>query len=104
LSPPPLPSRAPRLAAPAGSCDTHMHFYSARYPRHPDGPPPPGDARPVEYRALMAALGIGRVVVVQPNAYGEADRQRILVDNPAELYGFGPVRRCVPRPRSGPSW
>ena len=53
--------------------------------------PRPGDARPVEYRALMAALGIGRVVVVQPNAYGEADRQRILVDNPAELYGFGPV-------------
>jgi hypothetical protein len=31
-------------------------------------------------------------VVVQPNAYGEADRQLILVDNPAELDAFGPVR------------
>ncbi|MCX7230729.1 MAG: hypothetical protein NTW15_17310 [Burkholderiales bacterium] len=87
MSPPPLPSRVPRLAAPAGSCDTHMHFYSAHYPRHPDGLPPPGDARPVEYRALMAALGIGRVVVVQPNAYG--DDNRCTLDAAAEL---GPER------------
>jgi hypothetical protein len=37
-------------------------------------PPRPGDARPIEYRALMGALGIGRVVVVQPNAYGDDNR------------------------------
>jgi D-galactarolactone isomerase len=70
----PLPSRAPRLRPPPGACDTHMHFYAARYPRHPDGPAPPPDATPDDYRALMAALGTERVVVVQPNAYGDDNR------------------------------
>ncbi len=28
-------SERPRLTAPPGACDTHMHFYSARYPSAP---------------------------------------------------------------------
>jgi D-galactarolactone isomerase len=92
MSAPPLPARAPRLRAPAGTCDTHMHFYAARYPRHPDGPAPPPDATPAEYLALMAALGIGRVVVVQPNAYG--DDNRCTLDAVAAL-GAGRARAVV---------
>jgi D-galactarolactone isomerase len=64
-----------------------MHFYGARYPRHPDGPPPPPDATPEDYRAVMAALGTGRVVVVQPNAYG--DDNRCTLDGVAAI---GPAR------------
>ena len=89
---PPLPVRAPRLRAPEGSCDTHMHFYAARYPRHPEGPPPPADALPADYLALMTALGIGRVVVVQPNAYG--DDNSFTLDAVAEL-GLARARAVV---------
>lgn len=89
---PPLPPHPPRLRAPAGACDTHMHCYAARYPRHPDGPPPPPDATPADYRRLMAALGIERVVVVQPNAYG--DDNRCTLDAVAEL-GPGCARAVV---------
>jgi D-galactarolactone isomerase len=34
----------------------------------------------------------------------ESDRLRTLVDNRAELYGFGPVHRAAPTPGSGPGW
>jgi len=35
----PLTGPAPKLAAPSGSCDTRIHFYAGRYPKHPEGPP-----------------------------------------------------------------
>jgi D-galactarolactone isomerase len=79
----PLTGPAPRLKAPAGACDTHMHFYSTRYPKHPDGPSPPPEATVADYRQVMTWLGIERVVVVQPNAYG--DENRCTLDAVAEL-------------------
>jgi D-galactarolactone isomerase len=66
----PLTGRAPRLKAPAGSCDTHMHFYDKAYPALP-GTLSPGDATVDDYRQIMRWLGLDRVVVVQANAYGD---------------------------------
>ncbi|HEX6959264.1 MAG TPA: amidohydrolase family protein [Ferrovibrio sp.] len=72
----------PRLKAPAGTCDTHIHFYDSRYEAVPGTPTPP-DASVSDYRKVMAWLGIERVVVVQPNAYG--DDNRLTLDATAQL-------------------
>ncbi|HYQ93762.1 MAG TPA: amidohydrolase family protein, partial [Burkholderiales bacterium] len=73
----------PRLAAPANSCDTHMHVYDARFPQAPGGPKPPGEFTAKAYRKLQARLGVARVVVVQPNAY--QDDNRCTLDAIAQL-------------------
>jgi D-galactarolactone isomerase len=61
--------KKPTLAVPAGAVDTHMHVYHAEVPPQPGGPPLPGDYREDKYKAMRDALGLQRVVVVQPNAY-----------------------------------
>ena len=35
-------NEAPKLSAPPGSCDTHMHFYDQGVPLAPGGPTLPG--------------------------------------------------------------
>jgi D-galactarolactone isomerase len=64
----------PRLKAPPGACDTHMHFYDARYPTAPTALSTPPDATVEEYRALQRSLGLTRTVVVQPSTYGRDNR------------------------------
>ena len=59
----------PRLAAPAGACDCHMHVYDRRYKPAPTSLFPPPDAPADAYRAVQRQLGLTRAVVVQPNAY-----------------------------------
>lgn len=54
----------------AGACDTHIHFYDARYPAAPEAVLRPPDATVDDYRDVQAALGLDRVVVVQPTTYG----------------------------------
>jgi D-galactarolactone isomerase len=62
----------PKLKAPAGACDTHMHFYDKKYPLAPTAASaPPADGSVDSYRALLRRIGIGRTVVVQPTAYGK---------------------------------
>lgn len=68
-----LTGKPPRLKAPAGTCDTHIHFYDGRYAAVPGTPTPP-DATVADYRQVKAWLGIERSVVVQPNAYGDDNR------------------------------
>ena len=55
---------------PAGVCDTHMHFYDSWYPVARGALLEPPDATVDDYRLLQAALGLQRVVVVQPTTYG----------------------------------
>lgn len=61
--------KTPRLPAPAGTCDTHMHVYEKRFPLLPGSVPPP-EAPVSAYREVQRRLGITRAVIVQPNAYG----------------------------------
>ena len=55
---------------PAGVCDTHMHIYDSRYPVAPTSLLRPPDATVDQYRQVQSALGLQRVVVVQPSTYG----------------------------------
>lgn len=105
----------------AGACDCHMHVFDPAWPlaASATAPAPPASTLQ-DYRAVQTALGLSRAVVVQSTAYGFDNRcmldalatprqadlltllrlwvaddagslRRILVDNPAERYGFPPV-------------
>ncbi len=82
----------PAFRAPPGTCDCHMHVYGPKdkYPVAPTTPFPVPDKGVSAYRRVMARLGIERVVVVQPTAYG--DDNRCLLDAMDE---FGPIARGV---------
>jgi D-galactarolactone isomerase len=64
----------PKLKAPAGACDTHMHIYDRRFPKAPTAKFEPPDASVADYLAMRARLGIERTVVVQPSTYGKNNR------------------------------
>ena len=64
----------PKLKAPAGACDTHMHIYSHRYPKAATAKILAPDASVADYLKMRARLGIARTVVVQPSAYGKDNR------------------------------
>jgi D-galactarolactone isomerase len=85
----PLTGRSPLLKTPPQACDTHMHIYDSRFPTV-GGTPLPADASVADYRQLMGWLGLERVVVVQPNAYG--DDNRVTMQAVADL---GPAARAV---------
>src|SRR5438093_6908645 len=62
----------PRLNAPEGACDTHMHFYDKKYPLAPTAASAPPENGSVDtYRALQRRVGLTLTVVVQPTAYGK---------------------------------
>jgi D-galactarolactone isomerase len=75
---------------PAGSCDTHMHVYDARYPAAPSALLRPPDALVADYRRFRASFGLDRVVVVQPTTYGLDNRCQL--DAVAE---FGDAARAI---------
>ena len=64
----------PRLKAPAGTRDTHMHVYLRQYPKAPTAKIAPPDAPVSEYLKVRERLGIERTVVVQPTTYGTDNR------------------------------
>ena len=65
---------APRLQAPAGACDTHIHVYDPKHPLAPTAVGKPPEASAAAYRAVMQRLGLARAVIVQPSAYGADNR------------------------------
>jgi len=77
------------MKAPKGTCDTHIHFYSAKLPVAP-GAPMPGEFTVPEYQALQRKLGLERVVVVQPNAYADDNTLTL-----ASMKAIGPAARGV---------
>ncbi len=58
----------------AGACDCHVHVYEDGYPIAPTAVSKPPHGPLSAYRALQAALGLQRVVLVQPTAYGFDNR------------------------------
>lgn len=68
--PPVRETRRARLEVPAGSVDCHTHVFDSRYPLSPDRGYDPPDATLDDMLAMHAALGIDRVVLTQPSAYG----------------------------------
>jgi len=64
----------PRLKAPPGTTDTHMHIYDSRYPTAETAAFTPPDALVADYLKVRARLGIERTVVVQPSTYGTDNR------------------------------
>jgi D-galactarolactone isomerase len=84
-----MSDKRPRLTAPAGACDTHIHIYDGKIPGAP-GTFMPGHFPPEAYRALQKRLNLSRVVVVQPNAY--VDDNRITAE---AVRALGPGARGV---------
>ena len=66
--------KAPKLVAPPGAADTHMHIYDTGIPSAPGGPALPGHFPVDAYREVQRRLGISRTVIVQPNAYVDDNR------------------------------
>lgn len=60
----------PGLAVPKGACDTHIHFYNAKFPTAPTALGTPPDSWVDEYRQVQKRLGLNRMVIVQPTTYG----------------------------------
>ncbi|HEF5151402.1 putative amidohydrolase [Burkholderia multivorans] len=75
-------------AAPA--CDCHIHIYDDAYPLAPTATFRPPHAPVDAYRRVQRALGLERVVVVQPTGYGYDNRCLL-----AALAAFGPSARGV---------
>ncbi|MGQ0676866.1 MAG: amidohydrolase family protein [Rhodospirillales bacterium] len=66
----------PKLKAPPGAVDTHMHFYGdrAKYPWAPTRVNDPPLAWVDDYKAMQKWLGLERVVIVQPSHYAADNR------------------------------
>ena len=67
-------TRAPKLAAPTGACDCHMHVYDTRFPTASGATLRPPDASSDDYRLLQRRIGTTRNVVVTPSTYGTDNR------------------------------
>lgn len=66
----------PRIRASALACDCHIHILGpyARYPLGERRAYTPPEASLADYARVQAALGMERVVVVQPSVYGTDNR------------------------------
>lgn len=57
-----------------GACDCHVHVYEDAWPLAPTATFKPPHAPASAYREVQQALGLARVVVVQPTGYGFDNR------------------------------
>jgi D-galactarolactone isomerase len=58
------------MTMPSGACDCHVHIYEDRFPLAPTATFKPPHAPVAAYREVQRALGLQRVVLVQPSGYG----------------------------------
>src|SRR3984893_6174696 len=62
------------FAMPAGACDTHFHVFEPGYPHVAEPLYTFPDGTVDRYLAMTEALGIERMVLVQPTYYGTDNR------------------------------
>ncbi|KUY93544.1 MULTISPECIES: amidohydrolase family protein [unclassified Burkholderia] len=77
-------------ARPSPACDCHIHIYDDAYPLAPTATFRPPHAPVDAYRRVQRALGLARVVVVQPTGYGFDNRCTL-----DALAALGPQARGV---------
>lgn len=84
------PQGPPKLKAPPGACDTHIHVVGPleRFPIPPEAAIKPGEWLLETYLAMLDRIGVARAVVVQPSTYGS--------DNACTLDA---IKRMGPRAR-----
>jgi D-galactarolactone isomerase len=83
-----------------GACDCHVHVYEDAWPLAPSATFKPPHAPAAAYRAVQQALGLARVVVVQPTGYGFDNR--CTLDAIAQL-GAGARGVAVVPPEAAPA-
>jgi len=95
----------PKMKAPPGACDTHIHLFgpAAKYPFAPDSPYTSRDALPETFMALQDTLGLSTAVIVSPGGYGRnysllAD---VLTKYPERFRGIALLRDDTPSPEIG---
>ncbi len=81
---------APKLKAPPGTTDCHIHVYDEKLPLAPTATFKPPHTTVEEYMAVRKLLGIERTVVVAPTAYGKDNT--LLLDTMKKI---GPSARGV---------
>jgi predicted TIM-barrel fold metal-dependent hydrolase len=103
-APDPHPNK-PKLKAPPGACDTHIHLFgpAAKYPFAPDSPYIAHDALPETFMALQDTLGMSTAVIVSPGGYGRnysllAD---VLTKYPKRFRGIALLRDDTPSSEIG---
>lgn len=64
----------PKLKAPEGATDCHIHIYDDRFPQHSPGRANPKNATVGDYRLLQKHIGTSRAVVVTPRNYATDNR------------------------------
>lgn len=71
-APPDFSPRRPVLRLPALACDCHAHILgpASRFAYSPERIYTPPDCLLPDYRAMLAAIGAERAVLVQPSVYG----------------------------------
>ena len=93
-------TKKPKIKAPPGACDTHIHLFgpAAKYPFAPDSPYTSRDALPETFMALQDTLGLSTAVIVSPGGYGRnysllAD---VLTKYPERFRGIALLRDDTP--------
>lgn len=76
-----------KTALPPGACDCHVHIYDERYALAPTATFKPPHSPVSAYRQVQSALGLQRVVLVQPTGYGFDNR--CLLDAAARIAPLG---------------
>ena len=102
--PDPHPKK-PKLKAPPGACDTHIHLFgpAAKYPFAPDSPYTAHDALPEHFFALQDRLGMSTAVIVSPGGYGRnyALLADVLAKYPERFRGIALLRDNTPSSEIG---